>query len=204
MAGSDGYEIGQQAQAESAEAAAHEVGRIGVEQWTPIDDRELRMNAGRRGPEHQLPLMLAAGHQAQGLRVVLVVVDGDRQRRQFAPFEQVEAGLGEAAQEPGVIDHQAIHVDRREAQVLAEDVQAERVVGVDVDLPNLAVPAARTQGLQTQREVTAGEGIQHHVDAFAAVASINSSYQFSLCESNAALAPSSRSRSRLASLPAVA
>ena len=118
--------------------------------------------------QHQLPLVLAAGHQAERLRVVAIGEDGDRQRRHHAAIEQVEAGLGEFAREQRIVHHQAVEVDGREAQVLAEDAEAEGAVGVDIDLADLAMPAACPERLQAERDVAAGERVQHDIDALAA------------------------------------
>ena len=66
-----------------------------------------------------------------------------------------------------IVEHQPVDVDRGEAEVLAEDPHAERVVREDVDLPDLAVPPRGPQGLETEGDVVAGERVQHDVDAFA-------------------------------------
>ena len=63
-----------------------------------------------------------------------------------------------------IVDHQAIEVEGHEAQVLTEDAKTESIVGVDVDLADLAVPATRPQGLQAELDVTASQGVQHHIN----------------------------------------
>ena len=165
MTGSGGHEVRQQTQPEAAHSSSHEIGGIGVEQRASIGYRETRRGICRWSLQHEFPLVLAARHETQGLRIVRVVENGDRQGRQRPPIEQVEAGFGKMARQVGIVDHQPIHVDCREAQVLAEDVEAERIVAVDVDLANLAVPPARPQHLQAQFQVAAGQRIQHHIDA---------------------------------------
>ena len=112
--------------------------------------------------------MLAGGHQAQRLGIVAVGEGGNWQRRHGTLLQQVHALLRKLVRQHRVVAHHAVDVDRCKAQVLAEDAQAERVVGVDIDLADLAVPAARTQRLQTQGDVAAGEGVQYHIDTFAA------------------------------------
>ena len=107
MARASGDQVGQEPLAEAAEAAGHEIGRIGVQQRPPVVDREVRMLGSRRRLQHQLPLVLAVGHQAERLRIVAIGEHGDRQRRHHAAIEQVEAGLGELARKQRVVHHQA-------------------------------------------------------------------------------------------------
>ena len=45
----------------------------------------------------------------------------------------------------GIVQHQTVHVDGCEAEILPKDPQPEVVVGVDVDLSDFAVPAARSE-----------------------------------------------------------
>jgi len=119
-------------------------------------------------PWCQLALVLARRHQAQRPGVVPVRKDGDRERRQRTTAQQFHAGLGELARELRVVDHQTVHVDGREAKVLPEDAQTEVAVGVDVDLPDFAVPAARAERTQTKFDMPPGQGVQHDVHTLAA------------------------------------
>ena len=168
MAGSRRHQIGQEPLAEAAQAPGHEIGRVRVQQRLPVVDGEVRSGGRLRCVEHQFPLVLSGGHQAERLRVVPVWEDGDRQRRQHATIEQVEAGFGELAREVRIVDHQPVEVEGREAQVLAKNAEAESAVGIDVDLADLTVPAASPQGLEAERNVTAGQRVQHDIDALAA------------------------------------
>ena len=168
VAGTGRHEVGQQPLTEAAQAAGHEIGRLRVQQRPPVVDGEVRRGRRGRRLEHELALVLARGHEAERFRVVAVGEDGDGQRRHHAAIEQVEAGLGKLAREQRIVDHQAVEVDGGEAQVLAEDAEAEGAVGEDVDLADLAVPAARPQGFQAERHVAAGQRVQNDIHALAA------------------------------------
>ncbi len=60
-----------------------------------------------------------------------------------------------------IVDRQTIDVNRDKPQLLSKHAQAEIVVGIDIDLADFTMPTARTQGLQTQFDVSPRQGIQH-------------------------------------------
>ncbi len=168
--GAGRHEVGHQARAEAAEPAGDQVGRRRVEERPPVGDPQAAGSARgrlRRG-QHDLALVLAAGHEPQRVLIPLVGVRGDRQRRHLALVEQPQAGTGQLPGVLRVVVHQPVDVDGGEPEVLPEHGHAERGVGVNVDLADLTVPAARRQRLEAQRDVPPGQRVQHHVDARAA------------------------------------
>ena len=161
-------QVGQEQPAESAERPGDQVRRLRVEIRAQIHDREAFAARVPRRLQDQLSGVPAGGHQAQRRRVVAVAEAGHRQGRHGAPLQQVHALLRELARQFRIVAHQTVDVDRREAQVLAENTELKRVVGVDVHLADLAVPPSGLERFQAKREVVAGERIQDHLDAFAA------------------------------------
>ena len=163
----DRDQVGDETEAEAAQATRHQVGRFGVEEGPRVGDPETGIRAGRRCREDQLSLVPAGRHQAKRPGVVPVREGRERRRGHRTLRHQVQAGLGKDVGQHRIVQHQPVHVDGGEAEVPAEHAHAERVVGVDVDLADLAVPAGGAQGLEAERDVMARERIQHYVDALA-------------------------------------
>ena len=160
----DGQEVGDEAKPEAAETPGDQVGRLGVEEGPRVGDVEPAVGGVGRGPEDQLALVLSGRHQPEGPGVFAVWEDRHPGWRHGTLPHEVDARLGEGVGKHRIVEHEAVHIDRGEAEVLPEDPHAERTVGVDVDLPDLAVPAGGTESLEAERDMMAGERIQDDVD----------------------------------------
>ena len=163
-----GNEVGQEPEPEAAQPAGHEIGGVRVEERAKIGYREARIAGIRRCRQDQFALVSTRGHQPQRPCVVAVGEYRKRQWRYHALVEQIQAGPGKLVRQVRIVEQQTIDVDRGKAEVLAEHAHAERVVGVDVHLPDLTVPPGVAQGLQAEGDVVAGQRIQDDVDALAA------------------------------------
>ena len=166
MVGTRHHQVGDETQPEAAEAAGHQIGCFRIKEGPRVGDRKLSDASTRRCLQNQLPLMLTVDHHAQRSGVLAVGEDGGGYGRHRTLGQQVQAGQGQFPRQLRVVQHQTVHVNGGEPEVFAENAQVKFIVGVDVHLADFAMPAARPQGLQAEGNVTAGQGVEHHVNTF--------------------------------------
>src|SRR3954453_12754039 len=84
---------------------------------------------------------------------------------QATAHEIGEDGIGFGAKKVGLLVGELCQIDREKRRVVAQRMEAERRIGVDVALADLEKATAGGQNRQTLLEKRTGEGIEHDIDA---------------------------------------
>ena len=155
------------AQAEAAQAARDQVGRLGTEL-----QRLHRLFAGFHQAfdrvaigHHDLADLPRLLHVAEGLGHVVGVEFAERQRVQDALLEQFHHLPEQTTGQVRTLAHQLVGVDAEVADVVAERTQADAGVLVEVALAQFKEAAERLEHLEVAVDRFASQGVEHHVNA---------------------------------------
>ena len=150
-------------EAEAPEPSRDPVGGRGVERHTPPYRRPGSGGALVVGDHHlaDVPGLL---HRSEGRGSVVGAVHRHRQRLELPRLQPRHEGLQRPPHALRLLLEELVEIDGEEGDVVAEGMEPEGSVGVDVALADLEEPAADRQRLDAARDRLPGEAVEHEVE----------------------------------------